>query len=256
MHPTLTIKAMKKSLLILAMFIGGAVTAQDNMTSKKGTPILPEAGDWSIGIGAHTVLEYFGNLMNSGTNAAPTFDWQNQENVIRFKMMKDENTAYRAGLRLGIGSDKETFDAPVVGNKKEAKVSEMNINLAAGIQKYRGKGRLRGYYGGEAGIGLGSMKTTNTYNGNANLGDVLEDKQGGTFNFVLRGFLGAEYFFAPKMSVSGEFGWGLDLSTQGASDTKTADGNGGSTSTKGGKSSEFSFDTDNAGGSIVLNLYF
>ncbi|MBK9639510.1 MAG: hypothetical protein IPO63_17530 [Bacteroidetes bacterium] len=246
---------MKKSLLILAMFIGGAVTAQDNMTSKKGTPILPEAGDWSIGIGANSTLEYFGNLMN-GNNSAPSFDWQSSPNVIRFKMMKDENTAYRAGVRIGYGSDKETYEAPNVGDQKDEKTSQMAIDLAGGIQKYRGKGRLRGYYGGEAGIGFGSMKTTNTYNGNAAAGETLEDKQGGTFSFALRGFIGAEYFFAPKMSVSGEFGWGLDLSTQGASDTKTADGNGGSTSTKGGKSSSFSFDTDNASGAIVLNLYF
>ncbi|MBK7964922.1 MAG: hypothetical protein IPK10_06310 [Bacteroidetes bacterium] len=202
------------------------------------------------------MLEYFGNLMNSNQNTAPSFDWQSSPNVIRFKMMKDENTAYRAGLRLGIGSDKETFDAPNVGDQKDEKISNMNIDLAGGIQMYRGKGRLRGYYGGEAGIGLGSMKTTNTYNGNAALGEILEEKQGGTFNFSLRGFIGAEYFFAPKMSVSGEFGWGLMLETQGASDTKTADGNGGSTSAKGGKSSSFSFDTDNASGAFVLNLYF
>ena len=89
---------MKKSLIILAMFIGSATIAQDNMTSKKGTPILPEAGDWSIGIGANSTLEYFGNLMN-GTNSAPSFEWQDTPNVIRFKMMKDENTAYRVGLR-------------------------------------------------------------------------------------------------------------------------------------------------------------
>ncbi len=85
MHPILTIKAMKKSLLILAMFIGGAVTAQDNMTSKKGTPILPEAGEWSIGIGANSTLEYFGNLMN-GANDAPSFDWQGSPKIIRGKM--------------------------------------------------------------------------------------------------------------------------------------------------------------------------
>lgn len=256
MHPTLTINIMKKSLLILALFIGGAVTAQDNMTSKKGTPILPESGEWSVGIGAHTVLEYFGNLMNSDQNFAPDFDWPGSENVIMGKMMKDANTAYRVGLRLGFGSDKTSDQAPNPGDLKETKMSEMNINLMGGIQKYRGKGRLRGIYGGEAGIGLGSGKTTYTYNGNAASGEVLEMKQGGTFNFGVRGFIGAEYFFAPKMSIAGEFGWGIGLSSQGEGETTIADGNGGSTSSKTGKSSSFIVDTDNAGGTFMLNFYF
>jgi hypothetical protein len=246
---------MKKSLLILAMFIGGAVTAQDNMTSKKGTPILPEAGDWSIGIGANSTLEYFGNLMN-GNNSAPSFDWQSSPNVIRGKMMKDANTGYRLGLRLGFGSNKETEEAPNPGDLKETKESGMDINLMAGIEKRRGKGRLQGVYGGEAGIGLSSGKTTMTYNGNAAAGSTLEMKDGSGFSFDLRGFIGVEYFFAPKMSVGGEFGWGLGISSVGAGDTKIADGNGGSTSAKTGKSSSFGFDTDNADASINLNFYF
>jgi len=44
---------MKKGLLIVAMMIGVTASAQD-MNSKKGTPILPESGDWSIGIGANS----------------------------------------------------------------------------------------------------------------------------------------------------------------------------------------------------------
>lgn len=255
MHPTLTIKAMKKSLLILAMFIGGAVSAQDNMTSKKGTPILPEAGEWSIGIGANSTLQYFGNLMN-GNNNAPSFDWQGTQNVIRGKMMKDANTAYRAGLRLRYGSDKTTNAAPNVGDLKETKISGMNIDLSAGIEKRRGKGRVQGIYGGEAGINLGSGKTTKTYNGNAGAGQELENKNGSTFGFNLRGFIGVEYFFAPKMSVGGEFGWGLDISSTGEGEVTFADGIGGSTSTKTGKTSSFGFDTDNASGSIILNFYF
>jgi len=253
----LKIKAMKKSLLILAMFIGSATIAQDNMTSKKGTPILPEAGDWSIGIGANSTLEYFGNLMNSGTNTAPSFDWQREPNVIRAKMFKDANTAYRVGLRLGFGSDKTTNAAPIVGDLKETKTSAMDIDLSAGIEKRRGKGRVQGIYGGEAGINLGSGKTTKTYNGNANVNDELEVKEGGTFGFGVRGFIGVEYFFAPKMSVGGEFGWGLNISSTGEKETTKADGNGGSLpSTKEGKSSSFGFNTDNASGAIVLNFYF
>ena len=57
------------------------------------------------------------------------------------------------------------------------------------------------------------------------------------------------------MSLSGEFGWGLNLSSTGASESTTTIG-GASTTVKGGKSSSFGFETDNAGGSINLNFYF
>lgn len=246
---------MKKSLLILAMLIGAAASAQDMMMSKKGTPILPESGDWGIGIGANSTLEYFGNLMN-GNNSAPSFDWPSSENVIQGKMFKDANTAYRVGLRIGYNSNKTTEADPQDGELSETKDNAMDIFLSGGIQKYRGKGRLRGFYGGEAGLGLGSAKTTYSYEGDAPAGETLEDKQGGTFSFGVRGFIGAEYFFAPKMSVSGEFGWGIGLSSQGEGEVTVADGTGGSDSAKTGKSSSFSIDTDNAGGSIILSFYF
>ena len=252
---------MKKSLLILAMFIGSATIAQDNMTSKKGTPILPEAGDWSIGIGASSTLNYFGNLMN-GNNSAPTWDFPGMTQVIQGKMMKDANTAYRVGLRLGFKSTKEKYSSSVAGTLADTSNSEMNIYLSGGIQKFRGKGRVRGFYGGEAGLGLGSNKTTYNYNGNAPDQSTLEDKKGGTFMFNVRGFVGVEYFFAPKMSVGGEFGWGIGLSSTGEGEEKIADGIGGSTTNKDGKSSTLRLDTDNGSffgepsGNLILNFYF
>lgn len=245
---------MKKSLLIIAMFIGATATAQD-LTSKKGTPILPEAGEWSIGVGANSTLRYFGNLMN-GNNNAPSFDWANDQ-IITGKMMKDANTAYRAYVRLGFGSNKwEMQDVDLDGDgfadidSAEVKTSANNIALGAGIQKYRGKGRLRGIYGAEAMIMLGGGKTTisaTNYD--------KEDKSGSTFGFGVRGFIGAEYFFAPKMSLGGEFGWGLSLSSTGEGEVTETSG-GTTTTTTTGKSSSFGFDTDNASGSIILSLYF
>ena len=245
---------MKKSFLAFAMFIGVAATAQE-LTSKKGFPILPEAGDWGLGVGANSTLNYLGNLMN-GNNVAPSFSWQNN-NVITGKYFKDANTAYRVGLRLGFNSGKTTATSPTDGNISDTSFSSNNINLAAGIQKYRGKGRLRGFYGAEAGIGLAGSKLTYNYQGNAPANSVLEAKAGGTFSFNVRGFVGVEYYFAPKISLGGEVGWGLGLSSTGAGSVTTADGNGGSKATDGpAKSSSFGLDTDNAGGSINLNFYF
>lgn len=249
---------MKKGLLIVAMLIGVTASAQD-FNSKKGTPILPEAGDCSIGIGASSTLNYFGNLLNgaSDNSAGNAFSWQSSQNVISGKYMKDANTAYRVNVRLGFGSTKQDMvsidvDGDGIADIDSAtyKTSGRNINLGAGMQMYRGKGRLRGYYGAEANIGLGGGKVTVDATNYSS-----EDKAGSTFSFEVRGFVGAEYFFAPKMSLSGEFGWGLGLSSTGASESTTTVG-GTSTTTKGGKSSSFGVDTDNAGGAINLNFYF
>lgn len=258
LRPTLTKKAMKKSLLIIAMFIGATATAQD-LTSKKGTPILPEAGEWSIGVGASSTLEYFGNLMN-GNNNAPAFDWANDQ-IITGKMMKDANTAYRAYVRLGLGSNKAEGQEVDLGggtfvDSIEVKTSSTNIALGAGLQKYRGKGRLRGIYGAEAMIMLSGGKET--WEGSDDLvGAIsLEDKSGSTFGLGIRAFIGAEYFFAPKMSLGGEFGWGLSLTSTGEGEISGSIDGDAIDPIKTGKSSSFGIDTDNFGGSIILNLYF
>lgn len=44
---------------------------------------------------------------------------------------------------------------------------------------------------------------------------LLERNVGSTFGFGIRGFIGVEYFFVPKMSIGGEFGWGLGWMKQG-----------------------------------------
>ncbi|HEX5003376.1 MAG TPA: hypothetical protein VFW78_12850 [Bacteroidia bacterium] len=279
---------MKKILLIATFALSASVVlAQDEMTSKKGTPILPEVGDYWIGVDAVPFLDYFGNLMNSG-NSAPSWDFTNSGMAITGGMVKDANTSYRGKIRLGIGSNKVNYstdnDATTDPNDQsfdEAKTSSNNILLGAGIQKNRGKGRLRGLYGAEAYLMFGGGKTTYSYanaysatNTNPSSGipgqnganpRTTESKNGSMFGFGVRSFVGVEYFFAPKMSVAGEFGWGLAISSTGEGevsqegwDPTLNSGAGGvtSSSSKTGKSSSFGFDTDNSGGSIILSFYF
>ena len=94
---------MKKLLLTVALVSAiGFANAQD-MMSKKGTPILPEAKDCSIGFDAVPVLNYFGNLMSGNTakNTAAV-NYQTPFTIVG-KYMKDANTAYRAKVRIGFG---------------------------------------------------------------------------------------------------------------------------------------------------------
>jgi len=313
---------MKKSVLGLALAFGVSSAFAQDLTSKKGEPILPEAGDWAISTDATPFLNYAGNFFGkggnasgSGSNAAPTFNFLGSNNVILGKYFKDEKTAYRGGLNIGyntqssnnlvtqdhLGAQTPGTDKPMVADNQ--KTSTMGIGLTAGIEKRKGKTRLQGYYGAEAFIYIGST-TTKTKYGNAfsdttsmgansttsfvpagtvgtpTSGTVTsrptEVKNGTNFQFGVRGFIGVEYFILPKMSLGGEFGWGIGIQTWGAGQTTTetaynnpkAANNAieqttySSVSKLPAKSSTFNIGTDNKNsafgptGSLRLNFYF
>ena len=167
----------------------------------------------------------------------------------------------------------------------ELKHSYNFIGLGAGIEMRRGKTRLQGYYGGQFMIMFGGSKDSYTY-GNAfstsdptptttvdfNTGTTsnvsfrtTEMKSGTMMGLGLRGFIGAEYFILPKISLGAEYGWGLAFTSQGAGSSTTEAWNGTGTTTTtvdGGKSSSFAIDTDNAAfgagasGSILVHFHF
>lgn len=274
-----------KKLLITAALASTCIFANaQDMMSKKGTPILPEAGDWSIGADATDLIRYFGNLFTKDNNNNSSLSPQVNQTLVGL-YVKDETTAFRVKLRIGFGSttdnvlvnDDNSTSTPQATVTDTKKSSNNNFTIGAGLQKSRGKGRLHGIYGAELMIGLGGSKDTYTY-GNSftsshpaptshdfggNIqggGRITEAKNGSTFSFGLDGFIGAEYFFAPKMSLSGEYAWGLGMSSTGEGETTveslngTGDG-GTSNTTKTGKSSSFALDVTNIG-SITLHFYF
>jgi hypothetical protein len=255
---------MKKFVLTIAVVFGVIVisNAQD-LKSKKGVPILPEAGDYAIGIDAAPFLTYFGGFLSNAGATAPTWNYFNgTQKTIMGKYYTDATTAYRAEIRLGVlGSttkrnmvtDRANSTTPTYPNmnaKKENtwKNSNTNIGLGVGMEKHRGKGLLQGYYGAGLGIYYSNSKdkfeygnalaptgtpavfvsttedaftgasniTTDTYSGNAR---ITERKNGSALTIDLGAFVGAEYFILPKISLGGEFGWGLGLTKNGKTST-------------------------------------
>jgi hypothetical protein len=267
---------MKKNiLLIAAMITAGATFAQD-LTSKKGTPILPESGDYAIGFDAANLVNYAGNLFNGAAgNSAGNLNLMNT-NTIYGKYFVDANTAYRGMVRLGFGT---TTNRTVVADlsagaaagstvEDEVKNNNLNITLGGGIEMRRGKGRLQGVYGPMAMISLGSNSTENTYgnslqdefNANGTTSRTTETKSGSSFGLALGGFAGVEYFFAPKISVGAEIAWTIQLNSQANGETTTENWNAGtssasSTTTETGGSSSFGLDT-RPNGVISLNFHF
>lgn len=313
---------MKKSIALVALSFGVTSAFSQELTSKKGEPFLPEAGDYAVSIDASPMLTYVGNFFGkTASNTAPTWNFLNGNNTIVGKYFKDANTAYRLGLRLGFGSTTEkkmvaalptstvnaypTADAMVENKHKQGKT---NVGITVGLEKRRGKTRLQGLYGADAGFFFGSTKDKYTYGnalaGNATAGsnvDVMaaddfsgsiggmntttmtvsagqsgnarqtQMKSGATISFGVRAFVGAEYFIIPKLSIGGEFGWGLGLSMTGKSKTTwesvgTANGatntSVGTSDLEGGKSSSFGLDTDGKNGvfgpsaSLRMSLHF
>ncbi len=288
---------MRKQITTVAMALAfGLFTANaQDLTSKKGEPILPEEGDWGIGIDATPFLNYAGNFFGkTGANAAPSWNYLTTNNTIVGKYFKDATTAYRAAIRLGFGSQKAanyvnddtntTPDPKFVQDTRT--VSYNGIGLSGGIEMRKGKTRLQGYYGGELGIFIGGSKEKYTYgnaftngntmptstdwttmNGVAMSSRNTEVKYGSTFAFGLRGFIGAEYFVLPKMSIGGEFGWGISFKSTGEGQVTTeywdlVDNAVKTQTSKTGKSSSFALDTDNnnsvfgPAATLRLNLYF
>jgi hypothetical protein len=265
---------MRKLVLIVSIFCAAAVANAQSLTSKNGTPILPEAGEWSIGFDAVGVLNDIGHVMHA-SGSGDTLSMMNHTLV--GSHVKDANTQYRMMLRIGFGSN--TVNPSVAGfdaadsatSPSEIKTSEMNITIGAGIQKNRGKGRLQGIYGAQIAIMFGGgSKTTNTFlhvidsTSAANLGSTRVDevKGGSTFGLGLNAFVGGEYFVGAKMSVGAEYGWGLMMNSMGESETTTSTWDTSVTpahvkteTTKGGKASAFSLDVMDAT-QLFLKIYF
>lgn len=287
---------MKKSVLTVALILGAATT-----TMAQDKQYTPESGDWAVGIDATPFLSYFGNFIggNDG-NAAPSWNFLTNNQTITGKYFAEDDMAYRGSLRLGFGSSTAsgmvgqsgaaapTFPALPTLVEDTYKSGYTNIGLAGGLEWRKGSGRLQGYYGGELGISVSSTSETYTY-GNAvvatdgtipattNFGSnittdtygndarVTETSSGTTFGVGLRGFIGAEYFVLPKLSIGGEFGWGLMFTSTGASSTITESSDGtalGTQDIQGSSSSSFGIDTDNMGtvfgnaGSIRMTFHF
>lgn len=257
----LNIMNMRKSLFFIALLLVSVLTVNaQELTSKKGTPILPQAGDWAVSIDAAPFLNYLGNFIGGdGLNVAPTFDFLTTNQTFVAKYFVENNKAYRLGLLLDLGTVSNTTKTPrlpiatpitYVDDKTTMKAT--NIALSGGLEWRRGIGRLYGFYGAEAGMSMGSATTEFKYGNPIStdnpVNQQLSAKSGLNFGLGLRAFAGVEYFVLPKISVGGEFGWGVEMLASGEGEVITDiwTGTGINTvTTKTGKAFAFGLQSDN-----------
>jgi hypothetical protein len=268
-----------------------------------GTPFLDYVGNMFNGTSGNSVTAGWQPINVGDVNTTNPFN-VGPMYTLSGKYFKDEKTAYRVKVRIGFGSTTrsnvlDTSATTVTGEiTDEAKQSHFAFTIGGGIEKRKGNTRIQGFYGGELLFSMGSMSEEYTYadagsgtSANTNLhvatytdwsswsptntGNAvlltdnnerdLNNSMGSTMILSLRGFVGVEWFLAPKVSVSAEYGWGLAFISQGDGERDTEEYNvpTGSTDESNiarkhvtGGTSGFGIDTDNNGGAISIHFHF
>jgi len=230
--------------LSLCLCMGFSAMAQDveeeynaAYANKRGVYLLPQAGDFALGVDATPFLRYVGNIFTSNFNPAPRFNGVDQ--TIYGKYFLRDNRALRARLTFnlfndtdkGVVQDDDYEDDPSETLTDVQHSSNTDVELGIGYEFRRGNGRVQGFYGFEATFGFNSgykrsfdyANPIEDYNQSPSVYDfgdnyswnsgvfnrLTEEKQGKTISAGLGAFVGVEYFFAPQMSIGGEFGLGF-----------------------------------------------
>jgi hypothetical protein len=187
-------------------------------------------------------------LFNGNTdNFAPTVGNVTANSLVGKKFI-DAKSAYRVVANVGFGSNNLTDGTTPGGVDDFAtyKASTLNVNLGLGKEWRRGSTRLQGFYGADALVGFASKKWSETNNTVAN-GTF---NAGTSINLGVTGFIGAEYFIFPKMSIGAQYNYSLQVAANGASNYKR-----GTVEVKGKSSSDINFGNVSST-SMNLTLHF
>lgn len=283
---------MKKILLavVCSFFLFGANAQDEPLTGKKGQVILPESGDIGLGVNMIPFFNWFGNSFNNNSNnlyaSSNKFFNVFGNSVLMGKYMLSEKTALRVhfGFNLSSVSENKYVRDNASNNPMDMvldtrKADNGHYTLALGYEMRRGKGRIQGYYGAdiifrvdqasgyEYSYGNGYSATNavpTSFNWGSNINGhqrVLTDGGSTTFGVGLRGFVGVEYFVAPKLSLGAEFGWGVALNSTFESTTSSeyyevSTGEVMIENTTNGATTAFSAGVDNLNGAVFMFFYF
>lgn len=278
--------------MIFSIFAFNVSAQEDNaepLKGKNGQLILPESGDIGLGVNMIPFFNWFGNAFNN--NANNQFASNNKfftifgNQVLMGKYMLSDKSAVRVNFGFNLISvenrayiqddaSNDPLDMVIDSWKNDAG----NYTLGIGYEMRRGKGRVQGYFGGD--VLFNYINNANTYsygNGHSttniiptstNFGTnlngnqrVLDNSGNSTFGFGLRGFVGVEYFVAPKVSLGCEFGWGFTInstfeSTVSSEYFEAATGEVMIQNTKVAGNTFFAAGVDNLNGAVFMMFYF
>lgn len=243
---------MKKILTIsLTLLLTGVTFSQSNdqIKNKKEIDIMPVKGEWAIGAGFN-VLGFVGNMFSGTSNNGygnslirNNFGGQSlfgkymisDDNAIRasiYNFGQNSSTKYKAFDDRANDPDSLVFDV------RKYRTSTTRIGL--GYEFRKGSTRLRGIFGVDAFIGWGTGQNYDYSYGNAMTFDnqspysLKPNEYGGNnwinsptaerivsvnssniFQLGARGFIGVEYYIAPKICIGTEFGLNVAYTNEG-----------------------------------------
>ncbi len=282
-------------MITIGLGVSALLANSQALTNKKGQPMLPVTGDWGISAQADPFINFastiaLGMFGAEGTATAPTFTNYYDNQTFIGKRFKSDNLAERVIFNIGLSRDAQTatiakdsaystaggllsYENEKVEDKWASK--SLRVGLGYGMEWRRGSNRLQGYYGADAMLWVSSSSNKYTYGNDANEsftsidfnGNVtgesrtLSSKSGMTFGLGVRGFIGVEYFFLPKMSLGAEYGYGLGLARTGQSSSEVEKWNSSNSTVStedvesGSKSSSISLDFDNVASNPLSNVF-
>ncbi|MEX0681041.1 MAG: hypothetical protein WD097_06630 [Balneolales bacterium] len=282
---------MNKQLLIIVfahLLIINSAYAQVSGGADENQPVvLPEAGNIGLGFDAVPFLEYLGNIFNGSTNNSVSADFPRASQQVLGKYFLTNDMALRTRLRLGqsrvtsrnrVMLDNQQIPDPDVEVTDEWVNSFSNVQVGSGLEFRRGEGKVVGVFGGEASFMYQNSTTEYDYGNpitesnqspsstfgmvnNGRFERIVERKTNKQLGAGLDGFIGVEYFFAPKISIGAEFMLGFSFnkvyrqqSTFEYWDTVSGTVQTRKSISEGGNSMTLS--TGNYGGSINLMFHF
>jgi len=234
---------MRTIIILVFLLLGlNKLQAQDfneePLTGKKGQVILPQKGDIGVGVNLIPFFYWMGNSFNA--NATNTYAADDKffsifgNSVIIGKYMLTDKTALRLAWGINFGHvtkheyvQDDASNDPNILVKDSRTLNWNRTSLALGYEMRRGKGRLQGFWGADIratynkssdyiysygnGYALSNLiPTSYDWGNNLDLNKRTIAHSGSTIWGVgLRGFVGAEYYLAPKVCIGAEFGWGV-----------------------------------------------
>lgn len=276
---------MKKTILAVAAVAVSLAGFSQDLMSKKGEAILPEAGDYALGFDA---VPLFNAIKFNDANARIAAGYPNQYFGALVKRFSDAKTAWRFGVRLGLTNTlfKEDVSEFNNGNEDASNTVENRISstgfdatLSIGQEFRRGNTRVQGYWGYEGlvslranrvdieyGNDLGDLSDQNPYVGTnpsygSNTDNYLNQSRSGVgFGIGARGFIGVEYFVAPKISINAEYGLAATFNTSGRGEQDITTVNGGDTNDDtiegSSRTNTFNLATDISQGAVRVIFHF
>ena len=178
-----------KKLLLLLLLISHISHSQD-LKSKIGENILPESGDWSLGMSADPFFNFFSDVL-TGNNSSLNVPSFGDDLYFYMKHFVSEDKAIRYTFGANFDTHLETW----------------SMGLGYGIENRRGSTRLQGMWGYNGFIGIGEKFDSSDWLSIPTI--IYED--GYNMHIMTALFVGCEYFFLPKIAIGAEYHYGATM---------------------------------------------